>query len=220
MSKRLSIGALALTVAALALVAAGCGGSKKSSSGGGGGGSAAGKVTALPASSCAKLESKATPDLLMTSDLPMQGSSRTQTVQMVQAIKYVLDQRGWKAGKYNIGFQVCDDATSQAGKWDSGKCNSNAQAYAGNSSVIGVIGTFNSGCAAIEIPVLNQAAGGAIAMVSPANTFPCLTVHPGCDKSEPDKYYPTGKRNYARVVRYDAYQAAIASSITSAACAA
>ncbi|MDX6482259.1 MAG: branched-chain amino acid transport system substrate-binding protein, partial [Gaiellaceae bacterium] len=116
MSRRLSIGALALTVGALALVAAGCGGSKKSGSGGGGGGgSVAGKVTALPASSCAKLESKATPDLLLVSDLPMQGSSRTQTVQMVQAIKYVLDQRGWKAGKYNIGYQVCDDATAQAG---------------------------------------------------------------------------------------------------------
>ena len=209
MSGRLSIGALALTVGALALVAAGCGGSKKSSSSGGGGGAATGKVTALPASSCAKLESKGSPQLLLTSDLPMQGSSRTQTVQMVQAIKYVLDQRGWKAGKYNIGFQVCDDATAQAGKWDSGKCNSNAQAYAGDSSVIGVIGTFNSGCAAIEIPVLNQAAGGAIALLSPANTFPCLTVSAGCSKSEPSKYYPNGKRNYARVVPYDAFQAAV-----------
>jgi len=75
--------------------------------------------------------------------------------------------------------------------------------------VIGVIGTFNSGCAAIEIPVLNQAAGGPIAMVSPANTFPCLTVGSGCEKSEPGKYYPSSKRNYARVVPYDAYQAAV-----------
>jgi branched-chain amino acid transport system substrate-binding protein len=209
-NRRLSIGALALTVGALALVAAGCGGSKKSSGGGGGGGgSVSGKVTALPASSCAKLESKGDPQLLLVSDLPMQGSARTQTVQMVQAIKYVLDQRGWKAGKYNLGFQVCDDSTSQAGKWDSGKCNTNAQAYSGNSSVIAVIGTFNSGCAQIEIPVLNQAAGGSIAMVSPANTFPCITVGAGCEKSEPDKYYPNGKRNYARVVPYDAYQAAI-----------
>ncbi|MDQ5821254.1 MAG: branched-chain amino acid ABC transporter substrate-binding protein [Actinomycetota bacterium] len=198
-------------VGALALAAAGCGGGddKSSDGGGGGGGSAVGDVTALPASSCAKLESKATPDLLLVSDLPMQGSSRTQTVQMVQAIKYVLDQRDWKAGDYNIGFQACDDATAQAAKWDSGKCNQNAQAYAANKSVIGVIGTFNSGCAAIEIPVLNQAPGGAVAMVSPANTFPCLTVSSGCDKSEPDKYYPTGKRNYTRVVPYDAFQAAI-----------
>ena len=30
-----------------------------------------------------------------------------------------------------------------------------------NDKVIGVIGTFNSGCAAIEIPVLNQAPDGA-----------------------------------------------------------
>ena len=40
-----------------------------------------------------------------------------------------------------------------------------------------MIGTFNSGCAAIIIPVLNEATGGAIPMVSPANTWPCLTVN-------------------------------------------
>ena len=58
-------------------------------------------------------------------------------------------------------------------------------------SVVGVIGTFNSGCAAIEIPVLNQAPGGGVAMISPANTYVCLTEGgPGCDATEPDKYYP------------------------------
>jgi branched-chain amino acid transport system substrate-binding protein len=208
--KHLWIGALLAAVGVLALVAAGCGSSKKSS-GGGGSSATSGNVSALPASSCSKLEYKGSgkPDTLVVSDLPMQGSSRTQTVQMVQAIRYVLDRQSWKAGKYNVAFQVCDDATAQAAKWDSGKCNSNAQAYAGNKAMIGVIGTFNSGCAQIEIPVLNQAPGGAIAMVSPANTFPCLTVAAGCTKSEPGKYYPTGKRNYARVVPYDAYQAAV-----------
>jgi branched-chain amino acid transport system substrate-binding protein len=208
--KHLWIGALLAAVGVLALVAAGCGSSKKSS-GGGGSSATSGNVSALPASSCSKLEYKGSgkPDTLVVSDLPMQGSSRTQTVQMVQAIRYVLDQQSWKAGKYNVAYQVCDDATAQAAKWDSGKCNSNAQAYAGNKAMIGVVGTFNSGCAQIEIPVLNQAPGGAIAMVSPANTFPCLTVAAGCTKSEPGKYYPTGKRNYARVVPYDAYQAAV-----------
>jgi len=75
-----------------------------------------------------------------------------------------------------------------------------------------VIGTFNSGCAAIEIPVLNQAPDGGIGMVSPANTYPCLTVNlpGGCDSTEPDKYYPSGTRNYIRVVAHDAYQGAAA----------
>ena len=72
-----------------------------------------------------------------------------------------------------------------------------------------MLGTFNSGCAAIEIPVLNQAPNGGIAMIPPANTFVCLTEGgPGCEDTEPDKYYPTGNRNYARVVPHDAYQGA------------
>jgi branched-chain amino acid transport system substrate-binding protein len=199
--KRTGVLLAGLVVASFALVAAGCGG-------GGGGGA----PEALPSSSCTGIEFKGDgdPDYIVASDFPLQGSSRTQTEQIVAAIRYQLDQQDWKAGDYNIGFQSCDDATAQAGKWDSGKCSQNANAYAANDKVIGVIGTFNSGCAAIEIPVLNQAPDGGIALVSPANTYPCLTVNlpGGCDSTEPDKYYPSGTRNYVRVVAHDAYQGA------------
>jgi len=193
---------LGLLVAALALVAAGCGGD-------GGGGV---EVTALPSSSCTALEyeGEGDPDYLIASDFPLQGSSRTQTEQIVAAIRFELDQRGWKAGDYNIAYQSCDDSTAQAGKWDSGKCSQNGNAYAANDSLVAVIGTFNSGCAQIIIPLLNQAPDGGIAMMSPANTYPCLTVNlpGGCDASEPDKYYPSGTRNYARVAPADDYQGA------------
>jgi branched-chain amino acid transport system substrate-binding protein len=145
----------------------------------------------------------------IVSDLPLQGSSRTQTVQMVEGIRFVLNQRGWKAGDVNVAYQSCDDATAQAGKWDPGKCSQNGQAYAQNEAVVGVIGTFNSGCAAVMIPILNNAPGGGVAMVSPANTFVCLTESgPGCAEDEPDKYYPAGSRNYTRMVAHDAYQGA------------
>jgi len=206
---------LALSVAALALVAAGCGGSDSKDSGGAtatsGGSGSSGSVTALPSSSCTAIEYKGagSPDVLIASDLPLQGSSRTQTIQITEAIRTLLEQANYKAGDFNVGYQSCDDATAQAGKWDSGKCSTNAQAYAGNEKLVAVIGTFNSGCAGIEIPVLNQAPGGGLAMVSPANTYVCLTEGgPGCDKTEPDKYYPSGSRNYARVVPHDAYQGA------------
>jgi branched-chain amino acid transport system substrate-binding protein len=197
--KRSALVAFALLIASLALVAAGCGG---------GGGN---EVTALPSSACTGLEYEGDgdPDYILASDFPLQGSSRTQTEQIVAAIRFQLQQQDWKAGDYNIGYQSCDDSTAQAGKWDSGKCSANANAYAENESVIGVIGTFNSGCAAIEIPVLNQAADGGIALLSPANTYVCLTAAaPSCDSTEPDKYYPSGSRNYLRVVANDAYQGA------------
>jgi len=72
-----------------------------------------------------------------------------------------------------------------------------------------VIGTFNSGCAEIIVPVLNRAANGPVAMVSPANTYVGLThTGPGSAAGEPGKYYPTGKRNYVRVVGTDDYQGA------------
>ena len=215
--KRGLLGILALLVAVLAIVAAGCGGDEDETTGGdttaettGGGGGGEG-VDALPSSSCTAVEyeGEGEPDVLLASDFPLQGSSRTQTIQIVEGIRYLLEQQDWKAGDLGIAYQSCDDATAQAGKWDSGKCSTNAQAYASNEKVVAVIGTFNSGCAAIEIPVLNQAPGGGVAMMSPANTYVCLTEGgPGCDDTEPDKYYPTGTRNYARVVAHDAYQGA------------
>jgi branched-chain amino acid transport system substrate-binding protein len=214
--KRGLLSVLALLVAVLALLAAGCGGDDDDASGDGGttteaSGGTGGNVEALPSSSCTAIEyeGEGDPDVLIASDFPLQGSSRTQTIQIVEAIRYLLEEQDFKAGDHNVAFQSCDDSTAQAGKWDSGKCSTNAQAYAGNESVVGVIGTFNSGCAAIEIPVLNQAPGGGVAMISPANTYVCLTEGgPGCDGTEPDKYYPTGTRNYARVVAHDAYQGA------------
>ena len=205
---------LVTVIGTLAFLAAGCGGSGESTATGAAGGTSGGStgnIEELPASSCGPLEYKGSGDAqaLLVSDLPLQGGSRTQTLQMNEAIRYVLDQAGWKAGDTNIAFQACDDATAQAAKWDSAKCTQNANAYAQNKSVVGVIGTFNSGCAQLIIPRLNRAAGGAIPMISPANTFVCITEGgPGCAADEPDKYYPNGTRNYARVAPHDAYQGA------------
>ena len=111
--------------------------------------SARSSATPLPASSCSAIQN-GSGQYLIASDLPLQGSGRTQTVQMTKAIAYILKQHNWKAGKYSLAYQSCDDSTAQAGKWDSGKCSANANAYAQDQSLIGVIGTFNSGCAEIR----------------------------------------------------------------------
>jgi branched-chain amino acid transport system substrate-binding protein len=210
-SVRQSVKAVALAglFTALAFAAAGCGGGGNKEGGGSTTSSSGGNVTALPASSCSSIyyEGSGSPDVIVASDLPLQGAGRAQTTQMVQAIKYALKSRNFTAGGKQIGYQSCDDSTAQAGAWDSAKCASNARAYAGNKAVIGVVGTFNSGCAKIEVPILNRANPGPLGMVSPANTSPGLTTTgPGAEPGEPDKYYPTGTRNYARVVANDQIQ--------------
>jgi branched-chain amino acid transport system substrate-binding protein len=193
---------LAVTAGAFALAAAGCGG------GGGGGG---GGATALPSASCGpiRFEGDGKPDLLIASDLPLQGSNRPLTTEMADAVEFILSQHDFKAGGKTVGFQSCDDSTAQAGSWDSAKCTSNARSYAQNKDLVGVVGTFNSGCAKLEIPIANRAPDGPLAYVSPANTYPGLTISgPGTESGEPENYYPTGKRNYARVVWNDQFQGA------------
>jgi branched-chain amino acid transport system substrate-binding protein len=169
-----------MLVALLALVAAGCGG--------GGDGKT----------------------LKIVSDLPLQGSDRVQTEQMNRAIEFVLAQADGKAGDYTIEFEAFDDSTAAKGAWDEAKCAENARTYVDDENVVGVIGTYNSGCAAIIIPILNETP---VAMVSPANTYQGLTTSgPGTEEGEPDKYYPSGERNYARVVAHDLFQGKVGAS--------
>jgi branched-chain amino acid transport system substrate-binding protein len=142
--------------------------------------------------------------LKITSSLPLQGSDRVQTEQMNRAIEFVIEQADGKAGDFSIEFEAFDDATAAKGAWDEAKCAENARTFVDDDSIVGNIGTYNSGCAAIEIPILNEAP---LAMVSPANTYQGLTVSaPGTEEGEPDKYYPSGERNYVRVIAHDVFQ--------------
>ncbi|WP_217551341.1 hypothetical protein, partial [Pantoea sp. GbtcB22] len=76
------------------------------------------------------------------------------------AMIWAAQQKSFKAGSYTFGYQSCDDSTAQTGGWDTAKCATNARLYATNTSVMAVAGTFNSGCAKIEVPILNRAHPG------------------------------------------------------------
>jgi branched-chain amino acid transport system substrate-binding protein len=168
-------------------------------------------ITSLSSDSCDDVEygGEGEPNALIASDLPLQGDSAERSEQMNAAIRQVLDREKWRAGNTRVAFQVCDDSIEETGEWDEAQCRENANAYADNPDVIGVIGTYNSGCAAEIIPILNEAPGGGVAMVSPGNTLPCLTESAKvCEADQPDGLYPSGERNYARVVPNDAAQGA------------
>jgi branched-chain amino acid transport system substrate-binding protein len=140
------------------------------------------------------------------SSLPLQGASKDQTGAMVQGIRLALEEAGNKAGNFTVNYQSLDDSTAQAGNWDPGQVAQNARKVAQDNKAVFYIGEFNSGASAISIPILNQAG---VPQVSPANTYVGLTTNePGSEKGEPDKYYPTGKRTYTRIVPRDTIQAA------------
>ncbi len=151
--------------------------------------------------------------LKIMSSLPMTGASLTQTDTIVKSIQLKLKQIGSKVcgGKYTVSYEPLDDASAALGKWDPAVETENANKAAADSSVVAYIGTFNSGAAKLSIPILDKVN---LVMVSPANTYPGLTKEKGADlkAGEPGLYYPTGKRNYARVVPADDIQGAVAAN--------
>jgi branched-chain amino acid transport system substrate-binding protein len=184
-------------LAALALGVTACGGDDSDSGGGGstssGGGEAAGK------------------QLTIYSSVPLQGASRVQTTAVVNGAKLALEQAGNKAGPHTIKYVPLDDSTAQAGNWTPEQESANARKAAQDDSTAVYVGTFNSGAAAVSIPILNEAG---IPMISPANTYVGLTTNkPGSEPGEPDKFYPSGTRNYARIVPSDIIQGAALATV-------
>jgi len=140
------------------------------------------------------------------SSLPLQGASSAQTGPLVKGMELALSQAGSKAGPFTVNFQSLDDSTAAAGKWDPGQTAADARKAASDPKAVYYVGEFNSGASEVSIPILNEAG---IAQVSPANTYVGLTTNePGSAAGEPQKYFPSGKRTYLRIVPIDSIQAA------------
>ena len=174
----------------------------------------------LPAATCSEVASGGgRPDVLIASDLNLQGPDGAGPRQLVDAIRAVLQSHGFRAGKYVVGYQSCDDSTTQTGDYEQRKCAANANAYARAKRVVAVIGAYDSYCAQPEIPILNRAPGGPLAIVGLASEFPGLTRGgrlsiPGYNlRGEPNVYYPTGVRNFLRLVAREDQQGVAAAQL-------
>jgi branched-chain amino acid transport system substrate-binding protein len=139
---------------------------------------------------------------------PLQGEISDHGVQNTQAVKFVLEEREWRAGGDGVAVQVCDEASAEAFV-DVEKCGRNADAFARNPSVPAIVGPTLSSCAVAMLPILNRASDEAPALVSPGNTYLGLTREgPGVADGHPEELYPTAQRTYLRLAPADDAQAA------------
>jgi len=166
-------------------------------------------AVALPASSAHTNASAAAGSTTVDfySSLPLSGSSVAQTGPAVNGIKLALKQAGNKAGHYKINYTSLNDATAAAGQWTPEATSANARKAASDPNAVYYMGEFNSGASEVSMPILNLAG---IAQDSPANTYVGLTVplKGVTAAAEPNKYFPSGKRTYTRIVPIDTVQGA------------
>ena len=146
-------------------------------------------------------------NITIYSSLPLQGAARPQSAKLVNGIKLALDQAGGKAGRLQGDLQVArrlDAAGRRRGRRR--RPRRTPARPPPDKSAVAYIGEFNSGATAVSLPLLND---GGMAMVSPANSAVGLTQSgPGAEPGEPDKYYPSGERTFARIVPTDLMQGA------------
>ena len=170
---------------------------------------------ALPQTFCSELHTEGgkKPDLLIAAEMPLQGVVAQFAGQLNRAILFTLQRRHFRAGRFTVGYQVCDDSDPREGTPSPDRCGANGREYARARRLVGLIAPLTSTCTMALLPIVNAAPGGPLATISYANTYVGLTRRaPGGARDEPERYYPSGRRNFVRVLAADDYQAAAAAT--------
>jgi branched-chain amino acid transport system substrate-binding protein len=140
------------------------------------------------------------------SSLPLSGASSATAQAIVDGAKLALAQAGGRAGRFTVKYISLDDSTAAAGTWDPGRTAANARDVARDPRAVYYIGEYNSDASQVSMPILNRVG---VSQVSPASTYVGLTTsEPGSLPGEPNKYFPTGRRTFMRIVPLDTNQAA------------
>jgi branched-chain amino acid transport system substrate-binding protein len=101
--------------------------------------------------------------------LPLSGAEASQGTPTKNGVLFYISQHPTIDG---FTLKVVSKDYAVNGSPDAARGAATMQEFIADSTVLGVVGTFDSGVARAEIPLANQAS---LAMISPANTNPCLT---------------------------------------------
>ncbi len=142
--------------------------------------------------------------LTIYSSLPLQGPSGASSQQIVNGEKLALSEVGGRIGPFKISYLSMDDSNTSTGEWNPGVTATNAKTAAEDTSTIAYLGDYNSGASAVSLPLINAAG---ILQISPASPYVGLTSSLDAGQDEPERFYPSGKRNFARLQPGDPAQA-------------
>jgi branched-chain amino acid transport system substrate-binding protein len=143
--------------------------------------------------------------LTVYSSLPLQGAVAPRSQEIVNGEKLALREAGGRVGAFRVNYVSFDDSAASTGRWDPGRTSSNARIAAQDRSAVAYLGDWDSGATAVSLPIVN---GSGILQISPASTYVGLTRAQFAGNGEPDRYYPDGRRTFARLVGADDVQAA------------
>jgi branched-chain amino acid transport system substrate-binding protein len=154
--------------------------------------------------------------LTIYASLPQRGEKRAQSLDLIRAEQLALEEAHGRAGRFKIRYVPLDDTSESTGAWDPEKTSRNARRAVRDPTTIAYLGESDWQATAVSLPVVNEAG---ILQVSPDGSYAGLTRADGGAVGEPERFYPSGKRTFGRVVPTDNVQAtAIATLMSESAC--
>jgi branched-chain amino acid transport system substrate-binding protein len=142
--------------------------------------------------------------LAIYSSLPLQGPAATISQQIVNGERLALAYAGGHIGPFTITYSSLDDSNPASGAIDPGATASDAKTAAQDTDTIAYLGEYNSAATAVSLPLINAAG---ILQVSPASPYVGLTSSLDAGQDEPQRFYPSGQRTFARLQPGDPAQA-------------
>jgi branched-chain amino acid transport system substrate-binding protein len=141
----------------------------------------------------------------LVSSLTRSGSSMGQSDAVVNAMRLRMEEADNRLLGMPIVYDDLDGGSEETGSWDAERERANARYAVADPDVLAYVATLDADAAPHSIPITNRAG---LLQISPCNTYPGLTRP--FDPGEPDRYYPTGKRNYLRTALSDDLQGSFA----------
>ena len=139
--------------------------------------------------------------LVVYSSLPESGVSAPAARAVAAGERLALSDAGGRVLGRRVRLVELDAARPGEGPWSPERVNANAERAAGDPKAIAYLGELAYGASAISVPITNDAS---LLQVSPMDTLTSLTQSPiGRPRAGPERYYPQGKRSFARLVPND-----------------
>jgi branched-chain amino acid transport system substrate-binding protein len=143
--------------------------------------------------------------LTIYSSLPLQGAGAAVSDQIINGERLALAEAGGHVGRFSVSFVSYDDSSRSNDQWNASDTATNAADAAHDISTIAYLGDYDSPATAISLPLIN---GARILQVSPASPYVGLTDPQFAGMDEPDRFYPTQARTFARLAPDDYVQGA------------
>lgn len=135
--------------------------------------------------------------LTVVTSAPLSGDLKIPGQAMVNGERLALADANGQVGAFTVSLTVLNSVQGRMQMASEARVASNARVAVLSPTAVAYIGDYDSAATAISLPLTNQSG---IAELSPLSAYGGFTSSKQAGLDEPDRFYPSGRRTFFRLV--------------------